>query len=123
MSLSFFRNRFIVLITVITFIFIIILLILIRSSKQTINPIDSLPAKGIVQDLPQEELDRGSKIVRFIKKLPYHGKNFTLYYDMSTDIFILDYGKNRALGEQEFIDYLHSNGIPDKTWLKNLQTN
>ncbi len=68
----------------------------------------------VVTDENQKALQRDQHIAQFAKKLPYHGKYFTMYYDLPDNSFnvIIDYN-NKEAGDAEFADFLSKNGVSD----------
>ncbi|MCL4439497.1 MAG: hypothetical protein M1609_02560 [Firmicutes bacterium] len=84
-----------------------------QKAAQNIPPVISKNAQ-VITEADQKALERDQQVADFIKGLPYHGKYFTVYYDISVNSFdvTIQYN-NREKGDAEFADYLAKNNLSD----------
>lgn len=58
-----------------------------------------------------------------IDKLPYQGKNFSLFYNDFQDQFVLYINpQNKEAGSSEFLEFIKQNGILSREWFENIFT-
>ncbi len=115
------------------FLFILVMFMLIvfvssnggnHPSPQT--PLPTSPIEGAfpgVKNTPEDtEQSRRSYLVGdLIEKLPYSGKNFSLYYILNTSQFVLYISpRDSTGGNNEFDAFLKQNGVDDRSWIENL---
>ena len=76
-------------------------------------------ARNSPQD--QEKNRRSFLVGSLIDKLPYYGKNFSIIYDTSINVFFLYLNpSNIAGGNKDFDAFLKQNGIDERSWVENI---
>lgn len=88
------------------------------------NQLQDTALPGARNDPQNEEENRRSFLVgSLINILPYHGRNFSFYYNFSTNQFIL-YINPAAVsqGNTEFDAFLKQNHVEARSWIENLTT-
>ncbi len=85
----------------------------------TAKPVNNNPiTKG-----QQSQQDKGVSAGNLLNKLPYRGKNFSLYYSYAKNEFTLYINpSNKDAGNKEFEEFLTSNGGLTRNWFNNLIT-
>ncbi len=68
-----------------------------------------------------EQSRKSAAVYALIPQIPITGKNFSLYYSFSGDLFILYINPSQKdAGEKEFDDFLKKNGIDSRSWIEHL---
>lgn len=66
--------------------------------------------------------DQSAAVASFKLKLPYYdGVDFGILYDKSTDKTTVTIYNDKAMGQQNFSNYLNQNNISDQYWINNLE--
>lgn len=126
-------------ILLILFLLIVVVLTVIFFVSGSRAPSDSFPtptpvensgtgpdaAPGIDTTIEKDDKERqnqSSAVYSLVERLPYSGRNFTLYYNFSKDLFVLYINpSSKAEGDVEFEEFLKTNSI-EREWFKNLFT-
>ena len=68
-----------------------------------------------------EQSRKSGAVYALIPQIPIMGRNFSLYYSFSSDLFILYINPSQKdAGEKEFDDFLKKNGIDSRSWIERL---
>lgn len=96
-------------------------------NAQTTGP--PIPARGEqyekslreIETRENEQLRRDTLIGNLLNSLPYEGKHLLLSYNISTNRFVATMKKDDEANANDELDvFLRSNGIEDRSWIKNL---
>ncbi len=87
----------------------------IESSNEYKDSVDKIAEKN------KSALQRDAAVADLLDIVPYKGSHFTLTYSYKTNEFTLVVDKNnKALGSQEFDQWLKEHNVDSRSWIKNL---